>query len=126
VTVAQTDDGQPAETVEAWQTGPDAYSTTDLPYLPERDDRFHYAHDAVADVEQTTCGKGAGCRHAGTRAQVAEHGPGGICGLLAGIFVGEVQVEIRDDGERLSCTRYEERVVARRGSRTPPGQGVLL
>ncbi len=53
-------------TVESWQTGPDAYSTADLPYLPERDGRFHYAADAVADVERNTCGNGLGCKHAGT------------------------------------------------------------
>jgi hypothetical protein len=113
------------ETVESWQIGPDAYSTTDLPYLPERDSRFHYAQDAVRDVERNSCGQGQGCRHAGTRAQVAEHGPGGVCGLLAGLFCQDVQVEIRDDGERLTCTRYEEREVVKRGRRTPRGQEVL-
>lgn len=103
--------------VESWQTGPDAYSTTDLPYLPERDGRFEYATEAVADVERNTCGNGLGCKHAGTRAAVREHGPGGTCGLLAGIFVENVQVEIRDDGDRLTCTRYEERTVTARGRR---------
>lgn len=71
--------------VESWQTGPDVFSTSDLPYLPARDDRFYYAHDAVAEVERTTCGKGLGCKHAGTRAVVKEFGPGGTCELLAGI-----------------------------------------
>lgn len=111
--------------VESWQTGPDAFSSSDLPYLPERDDRFHYAHDAVTEVERTTCGKGLGCKHAGTRASVREFGPGGTCGLLAGICVEDVQVEIRDDGEHLFCTRYEERTVTLRGKRTPCGQEVL-
>lgn len=114
-----------AEAVESWQTGPDAFSTSDLPYLPERDGRFHYAQDAVRDVERNSCSVGLGCRHAGTRAAVKEFGPGGTCGLLAGLFLQDVQVEIRDDGERLTCTRYEERTVIARGKRTPVGQQVL-
>lgn len=112
-------------TVESWQTGPDAFSTSDLPYLPMRDDRFYYAHHAIEEVERTTCSTGLGCKYAGSRAEVREHGPGGTCGLLAGIFIEEVQVEIRDDGEHLTCTRYEERTVTRRGKRTPRGQAVL-
>lgn len=111
--------------VESWQAGPDVFSTSDLPYLPQRDGRFHYAHDAVAEVERTTCGNGHGCKHAGTRAAAKEFGAGGTCDLLAGIFVEDVQVEIRDDGEHLFCTRYEERMVTLRGKRTPPGQEVL-
>lgn len=114
-----------SELVEVWQTGPDAYSTSDLPYLPTRDDRFYYAHDAVVEVERTTCGRGLGCVHAGTRAVVREFGAGGTCDLLAGIVVEEVQVQIRDDGEHLTCTRYEERTVHRRGPRRPPGQEAL-
>lgn len=113
------------ELVEPWQFGPDAYSTTDLPYLPQRDDRFEYACDAVADVERNSCSRGQGCKHAGTRAVVREFGAGGTCGLLAGISVESVQVEIRDDGVRLTCTRYEERTVTRRGKRRPPGQQPL-
>lgn len=114
-----------SELVEPWQFGPDAFSTTDLPYLPQRDGRFEYASDAVADVERNSCSRGLGCKHAGTRAVVREFGPGGTCGLLAGICVESVQVEIRDDGERLTCTRYEERTVTRRGRRGPPGQQAL-
>lgn len=114
-----------SDLVESWQTGPDAYSSSDLPYLPQRDGRFEYAHDAVADVERTSCSRGLGCKHAGPRRVVREFGPGGTCDLLAGIFCKNVQVEIRDDGDQLTCTRYEEREVIRRGKRPPPGQQAL-
>lgn len=95
------------------------------PYEPVRDSRFHYAHDAIAHIEQVSCGQGAGCAHAGRRVDVLEHGAGGTCGILAGLFLGEVQADVLDHGDRLECTAYRERTVKRRGKRTPPGQTTL-
>jgi hypothetical protein len=61
---------------------------------------WHYAGDAVAHVERHNCAKG--CAVPDPR-DVAEHGPGGCCGLLAALFTQEPIPEFEGTDAHVVC-----------------------
>lgn len=81
------------------------------PYTPGRDARFPYAADAIAHLEARCCA--LGCTHAGSPADIAEHGPGGTCAVLAAIYTDTTPMpEITDDGESLTCLARQDPATA--------------
>ena len=79
--------------------------STAVAFVPRRDGRFEYAHDAIAHVERTSCAKGCVRAWQDGPDKVAEFGPGGTCGVLArvGLGDGEPVPELLDDGRRVVC-----------------------
>lgn len=79
--------------------------------------------DIIELVEELNCSTGRGCIHAGTRATIAEFGPGGNCGVLAMVVIADTPIpELDPQDEGPVCQRYAERPEpVRRGMRTPKG-----
>lgn len=81
------------------------------PYTPGRDRRFPYASAAIEHIEARCCA--LGCVRAGSPADIAAHGAGGTCPVLAAIFFETEPIpEITDDGESLTCQVREDPAVA--------------
>lgn len=81
-------------------------------WIPGRGDYgTEYSGDLVAIIEAHNCVKG--CTRAGTAAQQAEFGPGGCCGVLARVALGNQPVpelDPRPDGPH--CTAREDPATA--------------
>lgn len=67
---------------------------------------FGYAHEVIEHIEEHNCV--LGCKRAGTRAERAEFGPGGSCGVLAQVVLGDEPVpELDFDDRVITCTARE-------------------
>lgn len=96
-------------------------------FLPSR--AFPYAHDAIEHIEEHNCSRGRGCtKGAGIgSAKRAEFGPGGLCGVLAVVALGNQPVpELALDGDTVTCSAYDPRPEppprVHRPPPPPPGQ----
>lgn len=74
------------------------------PFKPKRDPRWYYVHHLIEHVEQHNCA--LGCKRPDPN-DVAEHGPGGLCDLLALATVEQPIAEWVDDGVVVHCTARE-------------------
>lgn len=75
-------------------------------YVTSRDNRFWYASDVVAHLEERCCS--LGCRYGAlTAVERAASGPGGSCDVLARVSQGDGDVipEVDDNGKNLTCLR---------------------
>lgn len=77
------------------------------------DGPFGYSFDAVEHIEDRNCSRGHGCLHGAARGdgEWVEVGPGGHCGLLATVSLGDTPVEEMDMDVhgRVTCRAYEAR-----------------
>ena len=130
----------------AWDgLGPDTYDSTGRTSAPDprewefsRDasgawipGRGDYGSDHCSDlimiVEEDNCSRGRGCVKAGTLAQRAEFGDGGVCPHILAVILGDPVPELDPLPEGPVCRAYEERPPpVARGKRRPPGQGDLF
>lgn len=60
-----------------------------------------YAADIVELIEGSNCT--LGCTHAGTADEIAEFGPGGLCGLLMDVLAQIPVPELRRDPDGITC-----------------------
>lgn len=78
-------------------------------FIPMREQRWHYASDAMDHVEERNCA--LGCKRGlADPAAFAEFGPGGTCDILARVCIGDDEPipELDDDGETVTCLVREE------------------
>lgn len=82
-----------------------------MTFHPCREGRWEYADQTVEAIERWNCAKGHGCTHGAEKGSTEWHefGPGGVCNLLARIFMQEEIEEMDDDGRRVTCRDYEPR-----------------
>lgn len=99
------------------------YDITDEGYLPRRGDyNTEYAGQLVELIERNRCARGQGCVNAGTEADIAEHGPGGVCPHLAEVLLpARCSVLVPGVAFAPQCTAYEQRPLP-----VPDGQEPLL
>jgi hypothetical protein len=96
------------------------------------DGPFGYAYEAIEHVEKWNCSRGHGCVHGAAPGDSdwTEFGPGGTCGLLATMSIGDQSIEEMDmDGgaDHVTCWSYTPRpaptpVINPPGGPIPEGQ----
>lgn len=87
--------------VERFDGAGDPYSLDHEPFVAQRGAYgWHYAGDAVEHVERHNCSKGCAVPNPN---DVAEHGPGGCCDLLASLFTGDPISEFEGTPTHVVC-----------------------
>lgn len=75
------------------------------PFRSRRDGRFSYSTEAIDHIESTSCSLGCRRGAAPGSPEAEEFGPGGTCGVLALVAIGDGEPieDLDDQGDRVVC-----------------------